>query len=107
MEIIFFKDFMKKYFLKSDTMKDSELQRNYIYKIDIRDSKKYSEKRFVKIDNGSQGGTHWICFIVKDIKSFYIDWIGGQSDKFLLNQVPKPMMYPNYKIQDFYSNLCG
>ena len=29
----------------------------------------YSDKGFVNINKGSQGGTHWTCFIIKDNKS--------------------------------------
>ena len=45
------------------------------------------------------GGTHWTCSIVKDRKSYYFDSVGGQSDKFLLNHLPKPIIFHNYKIQ--------
>ena len=107
MKIMNFKDFMKKYTLKNDTMNESELQRVYNYNIYPRDSKIYSDKGFVIIDNGSQGGTHWTCFIVKDNKSYYFDSFGGAPDKFLLNQLPKPITYQNYKIQDINSKLCG
>ena len=65
-------------------MNESHLQRVYNYPICPRDSKKYSDKRFVNIDNGSQGGTQWTCFIVKDNKSYYFDSLGGQPDKFFL-----------------------
>ena len=102
-----FKDFMKKYKLKDDTMNESELQRFYNYPIYPRDSKIYSDKEFVNIDNGSQGGSHWTCFIVKDNKSYYFDSFGGPPDKFLLNQLPKPIIYHKYKIQDINSKLCG
>ena len=91
---------MKKYKLKNDTMNESELQRVYNYSIYPRDSKKNSDRGFVKIDNGSPGGTHWTCFIVKDNKSYYFDSFGGAPDKFLLNQLPKPINYHNFKIQD-------
>ena len=67
----------------------------------------YSDKRFVNIDNGSQGGSHWTCFIVKDSKLYYFDSFGGQPDEFLLNQLSKPIIYHNYKIQDKNSQLCG
>ena len=60
---------------------------------------------FVNVDNGSQGGTHWCCLIMKDNNSFYYDSIGGQPDKFLLNQLPKPIIYHNYKIQNINSKL--
>ena len=79
----------------------------YNYNIYPRDSKIYSDKGFVIIDNGSQGGTHWTCFIVKDNKSYYFDSFGGAPDKFLLNQLSKPITYQNYKIQDINSKLCG
>ena len=69
MKILNFKEFMKKYNLKKDTMNEPELQRVYIYPIYPRVFKKYSDKGSVNIDNGSQGGTHWTCFIVKDKKN--------------------------------------
>ena len=89
-----FKDFMKKK-LKDDTMNESQLQRVYNYPIYPRDSKIFSGRGFVNIDNGSQGGTHWTCFIVKDNKSFYCDSFGGRPGKFLLKQLPKPIIYHN------------
>ena len=95
MKVLSFKDFMKKYNLKNDTMNESQLQKIYIYPIYPRDSKIYSEKGCVIIDNGSQGGTHWTCFIVKEYKSYFFDSFGGQPDKFLLNQLPKPIIYHN------------
>ena len=86
-------------------MNESELQRTYNYHIYTRDSKIYSDKGFVNIDDGSQGGSHWTCFIVKNKKSYYFDSFGGQADKFLLDQLPKPIIYHNYKIKDINSNL--
>ena len=98
---------MKKYYLKDDTMIESQLQRVYNYKIYPRDSKIFSDKRFVSIDNGSMEGTHWTCFNFKGNKSYYFDSFGGQPDKFLLNQLPKPILYHKNKIQDLKSKLCG
>ena len=69
MKVLYFKDFMKKYNLQDDTMNESQLQKVYNYHIFPRDSRIYSDKGFVNIDNGSRGGTHWTCFMVKDIKS--------------------------------------
>ena len=88
-------------------MNESQLQRIYNYSIYPRDSKVFSDKGFVNIDNGSMGGTHWTCFIVKDNKSYYFDSFGGQPDKFLLSQLRKPILCHNYKIQDINSKLCG
>ena len=56
---------MKKYNLKIITMNERELQRGYNYKVNPRDSKIIKHKRFITIDNGSQGGTHWTCFYSK------------------------------------------
>ena len=70
MEVISFRAFLNKYELKDDTMNESQLQGVYIFPIYPRDSKIYSDKGFVKIDNGSMGGSNWTCFIVKDNKSF-------------------------------------
>ena len=88
-------------------MKEGVLQKRYNYPIYLRDSKTFSDKGIVKIEDGAQGGTHWICFIVEDNKSYYFDSFGGQPDKFLLNRLTKPLIYHNYKIQDINSKLCG
>ena len=53
------------------------------------------------------GGSHWTCFYIKGNKSYYFDSFGGQPDKFLLNQLPKSIMYHNYKIQDLNFKLFG
>ena len=88
-------------------MNESQLQRLYNFPIYPRDSKGDSDKGFVNIDNGSQGGTHWTCFYVKVNKSFYFDSFGGAPDKFLLNQLPKPILYHKYILKDISSKLCG
>ena len=54
MKVLNFKDFIKKYKFKNDTMNESELQRVYICPIYPRDSKMYSDKGFINIDDGSQ-----------------------------------------------------
>ena len=107
MKIIDFKDFMKKYKLKNNTMNELQLQKIYNYPIYPKNSIIYSDRGFINIDDGRMGGTHWTCFIVKDNKSFYFDSFGGAPDKFLLNQLSKPIMFHNYKIQDINSQLCG
>ena len=107
MKVLNFKDFMKKYNLKDNTMNESQLQKLYNYPIYTRDSKIYSDRGFVDIDDGSQGGSHWCVFYIKDNKSCYFDSFGGAPDKFLLNQLPKPIIYHNYKIQHINSKLCG
>ena len=106
MRVLNFEDFKKKYNLRNDTINASQLQKIFKYPIYPRNSKIYSVKGFINIDNGSQGATHWTCFIVKDNKTFYFDSFGGASD-FLLKQLPKPIIYHIYKIQDINSLLCG
>ena len=88
-------------------MNESQLQKVYNYPIYPRDIKFLSDKGFVNIDNGSQGGTHWTCFIVKGNKSYYFDSFGGAPDKFLPNQLFNLIIYHNYEIQVINSNLCG
>ena len=88
-------------------MNESQLQKNYKNPIYPRDSRIITDKRFVNIDKGSHGGTHLVCFIVKDNESFYFDIFGVNPDKFLLKQLPKQIRYRNYKIQDINSKLCG
>ena len=70
MKLLIFKHLMKKYSIKNNTMNESDVQRVNIYPIDPRDSKITSDRRFVNIDNGSIGGSHWTCFTIKDKKSF-------------------------------------
>ena len=69
MEILKFKELMKKYNLKDDTMNESELQKVYNYPIYPRNLKKYSDKGFVNIDNGSMGGSFWCAFYIKNNRS--------------------------------------
>ena len=88
-------------------MTESQLQKVYNYSIYPRDSKIITHKGFVNIDKGSQGDTHWTCFIVKDNKSYYFDSFVGVPDKFLLKQLPKPIIYHNYSLQTINSKLCG
>ena len=42
------------------------------------------------------GGSHWTAFYVENNKSYYFDSFGGQSDKILLEQLPKPIIYHYY-----------
>ena len=63
MKILNFKEFMKKNNLKNDTMNESVLQRTNNYIMYPRDLKINSDKGFVNLDDGSQGGSHWTCFI--------------------------------------------
>ena len=88
-------------------MNESQLQKINNYTLYLRDSKVPSDRRFINIDDGSHGGIHWTCFILKDNKSYYFDSFGGQPDKFLPKQLPKPIIYHNYKLQDINSKLCG
>ena len=80
---------MKKYNLKNKTMNELQLQKIYNFPIYPNNSKIYSDKGFVNIDDGSQGGSHWICFIVRDNKSFYFDSFGGSPDKFFFKSITK------------------
>ena len=105
MKSLGFIDLIKKN-LKNDTMNEKKLQGVYKYPLNPRDSPLYSDRRFVNLDDGSQGGNHWTCFIVKDNKSYYFDSFGGQPDDFLLKQVPQAITYHIYKIQYKNSKLC-
>ena len=44
---------------------------------------------------------------MKADKYFYYDSFGGQPDEFLLNHLPKPIIYHKYKIQDINFRLGG
>ena len=88
-------------------MTEFNLKRIHILPIYPRTSKTYSDKEFVKIDNESEGGSHWVCFIVKDNKSFPFESFAGCPDEFLLNQIPKPTKYQKFDFQELRSELCG
>ena len=79
---------MKKCQLKNDAMNESQLQRVSDCKKHPRDRIITTNKGFINIDDGSQGGTHCVCFIIKHNKSFNFDSFGGAPDKFLLKQLP-------------------
>ena len=69
MQLLYFKDFMKKYNLKNDTMYESQLRKVFNYPIYLRGSKIYSDRGFVNLDNEKQNETHWTAFLIKDRKS--------------------------------------
>ena len=88
-------------------MNGSELQKVYDYRMYPNISDIYSDKVFISLNNGSMGGSHWCCFILKDKKSSYFDSFSGQLDQFLRNQLPKPIIYHNSKNQDTSGTLSG
>ena len=88
-------------------MSERGLQTVYKYPIYPRVSKNYSDDEFVNIHDGSQGGSQWTCFIMKDNKSYDFGSLGGPPGKNQQNQLPKPRTYHSYEIQDIYSELCG
>ena len=98
---------MENHNLTNETLNESELKSVYIYFYHPRDSKISTNKWFVSTDNGQMGGTHWTCFHMKDNKSFFCDRFRGQPVNFLLTQLPTPISFHNYKIQDVNSKLCG
>ena len=78
-------------------MSESELQRAYIYPKYPKNFKIYSDKAFVNVDNGPEGGTHWTCFIVTNNISYYLDSLGGQPDTFFLDQIINQQYIINMK----------
>ena len=88
-------------------MNEIKLKKVCNYHIYPRDSQITTDKGFLNIDNGAQGGTRWVCYYMKDNKSFNFDSFRRPSDKFLLNQLPKPITLHNYKIEDKNSRLCA
>ena len=100
---------MNTYGLKNQTMTTSDLLEKLSLanikgvKIYPRDSQIKTTKGICNIDNGSQGGTHWVAFE----GSSYFDSFGGPPDQWLIKQLPKPIIYHNYIIQDIYSKMCG
>ena len=59
------KDFLRKFSLKNDTMKEIDLQKKCNYPINPRDFKRYLDKGFIIFDKFTLGGSHWIAFRIK------------------------------------------
>ena len=95
MKTLGLKDFLKIKELKDDTMIENEMKRVHNNSIYPTDFEIKANKRFVKIDNGRMGGTHWTCFYIKDNKPFFTNSFGGAIDKFYLT---------NYQNQYFIIN---
>ena len=55
---------MKKYNIKDDIMPGRELKLAYNSLFCPKGFQKFTNKGFVKIDNGKQGGTHWTCLYI-------------------------------------------
>ena len=77
------KDIMKKYGLKEDITKESDVARISYSENYQTDFNKTTLQGFVKNDNGEQGGTHWTYFCVKDNQSFF-DSFAGAPGSFLI-----------------------
>ena len=89
MKIISLKDFMKNYNLKKDTMNDGELQKIYSYPVYPSDSEINSDKRFVSMDNGSKGGSHWFCLLKKINHFTSMVSVDSQKKLYLINYLKK------------------
>ena len=107
MKVLTFRDFMKKYKLKTDTMTESQLQKIYKLSIYPRDSKNIFRQRICKNRQWISRRYSLDLLYSKRYKSYYFDSFGGQPDKFLLYRSPKPIIYHSYNIQDINSELCA
>ena len=96
----FWKNIIQKLLLRTKLI----WKKAYNYTIYPRDSKISTEKRYVNNDDVSLGGTHWTCFFIKDNKSYYFDSFDGQLDNLIHLQLPKPIIFHIYKIQDININ---
>ena len=65
-----------------------------------RGSERTTGKGFVNIVYGDMGGTHWICFHMKDNNPFYLTSFVRQSDNFSLETFQKQslLMFLKFKI---------
>ena len=89
------KYFVKKCKFKDAAMNEIDIQKLYNYHMYPTESILTTNKGFINIENGAQGGTHWTCFHVKHSKSFYFESFSGQSEKVLNKQLPKPIAFHN------------
>ena len=99
------KENVKKYNIKENTKNENDISQVYNYPIYPRDMELYSDRGFAKIDIGLMVGHLWTCVIKKDNKSFYFDYFGTHSEKFISQQLQKPINYHNFKNRDLKSKL--
>ena len=52
------------------------------------------------------GGSCWSCFNIKNNESFYFDSFGCRPDKYLSNQLSKPILNHDHKIQVLNSDYA-
>ena len=60
----------KQFIIKMCLFKKHPISILYKYPKPSRDSKIYSDKVFISINSGGQGGSHWCVFYVENNKSF-------------------------------------
>ena len=111
MKLLTLEQFMNTYGLKNQTMSTSDLLEKLSSanikgeNIYPRDSQIKTTKGICNIDDGSQGGTHWVAFTTSP--ESYFDSLGGPPDQWLIKQLPKPIIYHTYIIQGIHSKMCG
>ena len=65
-----------------------------------------TDKSIINIDDGSMGGTPWICFKLEVKKSYYFDSSGGSPENFF-QQLPKLITFHEHVNHDTNSKVCG
>ena len=93
--------------MKDEAMRESDLTRIINNKIYPGDSRIVTPQGLMNIGDGSMGGTHWTFFHEKDNKPYYLNSFAGVSEKFSLQQLPKPITFRRLNYQDNNSKLCG
>ena len=98
------KGIMEKSNLEDDTTSENGLKKIYDSSIYPRDSLITKDKRFVNIDNGSMGGSHWTCFHIK-ITDFFTLIHLVDSQTIIFKQLQYPKTFQSFKIEVIISRL--
>ena len=64
---------------------------------------KFKDCGKINIDDGSNGGTHWVAFYTTVYKNFYFDSFGGPP----IEKLTKPIHFSDNILQDKERSLCA
>ena len=68
-----------------------------------------NECGIVNFETYEAGGTHWVCYSVKNNMNYYFDSFGGMPDTLLENYLRRTgdLIYNTSQFQAFDSQACG
>ena len=95
-----------------DLAKENDIQLDNVIMMDevLKLNKNKNHNLIVNLQNTGQGGSHWVCLIIRGKKWLYIDSFGGCPHPIIIKQCLKnkyQLGYSAYICQDLKSQRCG